>query len=128
MHRRGFLRLATMAAALPTAPPPGHAQAYPTRPVRLVTGYTPAGATAYAPALGRRLMRGMLWGMCYGQWWTLWTLVSMFLWGHASLDGGLVFATVVMAVVFGFFGSLVISTIGAIVLLWLLSLFNSRRV
>lgn len=29
---------------------------------------------------------------------------------------------------FGFFGSLIISTLGAIVLLWLLGLFKSRRV
>ena len=45
MQRRRFLRLAMMAVALPSVPRLGRAQAYPTRPVRLITGYTPAGAT-----------------------------------------------------------------------------------
>src|SRR5436309_4061680 len=33
--------------------------------------YAPAGVTAYAqaPGIGRRILRGMLWGIWYGQWW-----------------------------------------------------------
>jgi tripartite-type tricarboxylate transporter receptor subunit TctC len=40
--RRKFLHLATRAAALPVIPPIARAQAYPTRPVRLIVGF-PAG-------------------------------------------------------------------------------------
>ena len=42
--RRRFLQLATGAAALPAIPTFARAQAYPTRPVRLVLGYTPGGS------------------------------------------------------------------------------------
>jgi tripartite-type tricarboxylate transporter receptor subunit TctC len=41
--RRRFLHLAVGAAALPFAPHPARAQAYPTRPVRIVVGAPPAG-------------------------------------------------------------------------------------
>jgi tripartite-type tricarboxylate transporter receptor subunit TctC len=45
MKRRTFLRLASGAAVLPILPRLASAQAYPTRPVRLVVGF-PAGQTA----------------------------------------------------------------------------------
>jgi tripartite-type tricarboxylate transporter receptor subunit TctC len=41
-HRRHFLHLAAGAAALPAAAPIARAQAYPTRPVRIIVGF-PAG-------------------------------------------------------------------------------------
>src|SRR5262249_55571197 len=44
LHRRRFLGLAA-AATLPLRPQLARAETYPSRPVRLVTGYTPAGAT-----------------------------------------------------------------------------------
>ena len=44
-HRRQFLHLAAGAAALPTLPRIARAQAYPTRPVRLIVGFG-AGSTA----------------------------------------------------------------------------------
>jgi tripartite-type tricarboxylate transporter receptor subunit TctC len=43
--RRAFLRLAAGAAALPVAPHISRAQAYPTRPVRIVVGFAAGGAT-----------------------------------------------------------------------------------
>jgi hypothetical protein len=43
--RRNFLHLAAGAAALPAAARIARAQAYPTRPVRLIVGF-PAGGTA----------------------------------------------------------------------------------
>jgi tripartite-type tricarboxylate transporter receptor subunit TctC len=43
--RRRFLHLAAGAAALPVVSRMAHAQAYPTRPVRLVVGFAPAGGT-----------------------------------------------------------------------------------
>jgi tripartite-type tricarboxylate transporter receptor subunit TctC len=43
-HRRQFLYLAAGAAALPVAPHVARAQAYPTRPVRIVVGFGAGGA------------------------------------------------------------------------------------
>src|SRR5215470_2163383 len=45
LPRRQFLHLAAGAVALPFMPYVARAQAYPTRPVRIVVGYAPAGAT-----------------------------------------------------------------------------------
>jgi tripartite-type tricarboxylate transporter receptor subunit TctC len=43
--RRGFLRLAAGAAVLPAATSIARAQSWPARPVRIIVGFTPAGAT-----------------------------------------------------------------------------------
>jgi tripartite-type tricarboxylate transporter receptor subunit TctC len=45
MKRRSFLHLATSAVAFPLATRIARAQAYPSRPVRIVIGFPPAGAT-----------------------------------------------------------------------------------
>jgi tripartite-type tricarboxylate transporter receptor subunit TctC len=45
LPRRNFLQLAAGAAALPTAARIARAQAYPTRPVRLIVGFAAAGTT-----------------------------------------------------------------------------------
>jgi tripartite-type tricarboxylate transporter receptor subunit TctC len=42
-HRRQFLRLAAGAAALPVVPRSARAQAYPSRPVRIIVGFAPGG-------------------------------------------------------------------------------------
>jgi tripartite-type tricarboxylate transporter receptor subunit TctC len=44
-HRRQFLHLTAGAAALPVIPRIARAEAYPTRPVHLLVGYAPGGAT-----------------------------------------------------------------------------------
>jgi tripartite-type tricarboxylate transporter receptor subunit TctC len=51
LPRRTFLHLAAGAAALPFAPRVARAQAYPTRPVRWIVGYPPAGASDIAARL-----------------------------------------------------------------------------
>src|SRR5215831_18325304 len=43
LGRRNFLHLAACAAALPAASRVARAQAYPTRPVRLIVGWPPGG-------------------------------------------------------------------------------------
>jgi len=43
LPRRKFLHLAAGAAALPIAPPIARAQAYPTRPVKLIVGFAAGG-------------------------------------------------------------------------------------
>src|SRR4051812_41076887 len=43
-QRRQFLQLAAAAAALPATSRIARAQTYPSRPVRLVIGYTPGGS------------------------------------------------------------------------------------
>src|SRR5512132_897274 len=45
LPRRNFLHLAAGAAALPAVSRIARAQAYPSRPVRLIVGYAPAGGT-----------------------------------------------------------------------------------
>jgi tripartite-type tricarboxylate transporter receptor subunit TctC len=51
LPRRSFLRLATGGAALPAISRIAWAQTYPTRPVRWIVGYPPAGATDIAARL-----------------------------------------------------------------------------
>jgi tripartite-type tricarboxylate transporter receptor subunit TctC len=45
LPRRRFLHLAAGAAALPAVSHSAWAQAYPTRPIRIVVGYAPGGGT-----------------------------------------------------------------------------------
>jgi tripartite-type tricarboxylate transporter receptor subunit TctC len=55
-HRRQFLHLATGAAALPAVSRLAWAQAYPTRPVRIIVGAAPSGSfDIMARLIGQRL-------------------------------------------------------------------------
>jgi hypothetical protein len=106
--------------AAPAPPSPG---AVPTPPSGLGAYTTPlsvagpgalVGATVTeapagrAPGLGRRVLRGWLWGMILGQWWTLWTVVSGLLWEQTFNP-----LYVAQALVFfAFFGSLTGIVIG----------------
>ena len=57
--RRQFLHLAAGAAALPAVSHVARAQAYPTRPVRVLVGYPPGGVNdTYARLIGRLRQSG----------------------------------------------------------------------
>jgi tripartite-type tricarboxylate transporter receptor subunit TctC len=58
LPRRQFLRLAACAAALPTVPRIARAQAYPTRPVRIVIGFPAGGAADIATRLIGQALSG----------------------------------------------------------------------
>ena len=45
LPRRNFLHLVAGAAALPAVPRIARAQAYPTRPVRIIVGFPPGGGS-----------------------------------------------------------------------------------
>ena len=56
LPRRNFLHLAAGAAALPVVSRIAWAQAYPTRPVRIIVGYPPGGsADVVARLIGQQL-------------------------------------------------------------------------
>jgi tripartite-type tricarboxylate transporter receptor subunit TctC len=56
LPRRNFLRLAAAAAALPAAARFAAAQTYPTRPVRIISGFPPGGISdTYARLIGQSL-------------------------------------------------------------------------
>jgi hypothetical protein len=84
-------------------------------PVAATEPAEPAAVVFYgkAPGLFRRVVRGWMWGILYGQWWTAWTLLSAMLWGGLfSGRTSIVPLVIGMGVIYGFFGSLTGLVIG----------------
>jgi hypothetical protein len=76
---------------------------------KAVRGYT-------APGFVRRVGRGMGWGILYGQWWTLWSTLSLFMWGQGSFDGRIVsfiLDRAILNALFGFLAGIIIGATGA---------------
>jgi len=63
---------------------------------------TSPGDHGTAPGFARRMGRGIFWGFIYGQWWTLLTIFWSFAWGHGGVSIGV---GILMAIFYGFFGS-----------------------
>jgi len=58
----------------------------------------------------------MVWGIIYGQWWTLWSTLSLFMWGGGSFDARIVAYVLNRGVVnaeFGFLAGTIIGATGA---------------
>jgi hypothetical protein len=96
-----------VAASVSSAEPPGVIQAVP-------DAGNVAAKEFFRPGPGRRILRGMLWGVLYGQWWTALTIASAFMWGHASLDARLVVFAIDLSFYYGIAGSLTGVVIGAV--------------
>ncbi len=67
------------------------------------------------PAVGLRVARGLGWGPLYGQWWTLWSTISLFLWSGGNPRGNIILYVVILAVFNAFFGAitgLIIAVVG----------------
>ncbi|MFN3648926.1 MAG: tetratricopeptide repeat protein [Armatimonadota bacterium] len=80
----------------------------PGAPMTLPTG-TPHAAAVPAgklPGIGRRFLRGWGWGLLYGQWWTLWSTISMFLFSRGSVPSDWWVETIGQAIIYGFFGAI----------------------
>lgn len=67
------------------------------------------------PSLGKRLLRGWGWGLFYGQWWTLWTLISAVIGigGRPTFNAAFFIGLVIYGIAYGVFGSLAGLIIGA---------------
>lgn len=66
------------------------------------------------PSAGRRILRGLMWGPVYGQWWTLWSLISLVIFRFSSLNPtDVLIEALVYLIGYGFFGSLAGLIIGA---------------
>lgn len=74
-----------------------------------------AAGSSVRPGLFRRLVRGASWGVLFGQWWTLWTAFSIFLWGGAEgmTPPMMLFVAVFLMVIYGLAGGLIGLVIGA---------------
>jgi hypothetical protein len=92
-------------------PPAPWAQTPPIQPA-------PAGGLHFNPATaavqhvppssGLRFMRGIGWGILFGQWWTLWTIISSFIWSQGKESTAvLIVYFVIMAFAYAFVGALV---------------------
>jgi len=66
------------------------------------------------PSPGRRIMRGLMWGPVYGQWWTLWSVISLVIFNLGRLDvTDIILRSLVYLVGYGICGSLTGLIIGA---------------
>lgn len=112
-------------AGAPLGGPPAWTPAAPAAPGAQHGEFTGSPAAMYyaqdqtyggqPPSVGLRLLRGWGWGLLYGQWWTLWTVVSAFvgIGGRPTFDAAFFFGMIVYAFAYGFFGSLAGLIIGA---------------
>jgi hypothetical protein len=106
--------LPVFAAGAEARPPAAPWLAAPATDLSAAAPAIASGSTAasqdFRPGIGKRLGRGLLWGLIYGQWWTVLTIFWSFFWSHGSVGIGEI---IFYAFFYGFFGCVAGLIIGA---------------
>jgi len=88
----------------PMVDPSGPTIVHPPQGMSFTPQVAQSANRAQPPGLSKRLLRGLGWGLVMGQWWTLWTIISIFLWGHASSTKFVIAALIIFGLMYGVMG------------------------
>lgn len=104
-----------IAAGLPgvllnSAPLYGTAQPAPAPQPGMV--FQPAAMRVSPPSITQRVGRGAAWGLFYGQWWTLWSIASLFLWNIGGVNANILQIGIIYFIGYGAAGCILGLIIG----------------